>query len=348
MYTLVRKVFFLMDAERAHYLSMNALRFFCSIPPIRSAIRAVFSPDRQSLKREQFGLAFKNPIGLGAGFDKNATYLRELEALGFGFVEIGTVTPLPQEGNEKPRLFRLPEDKALINRMGFNNDGVKVVRKRLEEWKGKQPGIQEKMIIGGNIGKNKVTPNEDAWKDYEMCFNELFDVVDYFVVNVSSPNTPGLRALQDKDALLKILGNLQENNKKRPQPKPILLKIAPDLTDGQLQDIADLATEIELDGIVSSNTTISRENLSGLSMAQVESIGMGGLSGRPLKTASDDILEKITRLTHGKVPVIASGGVFTGKDATDKFNRGAALVQVWTGFIYEGPGIVKKICKALK
>jgi len=345
---LVRKVFFLMDAERAHYLSMNALRFFCSIPPIRSAIRAVFSPNRQSLKREHFGLAFKNPIGLGAGFDKNATYLRELEALGFGFVEIGTVTPLPQEGNEKPRLFRLPEDKALINRMGFNNDGVKVVRKRLEEWKGKQAGIQGKMIIGGNIGKNKVTPNEDAWKDYEICFNELFDVVDYFVVNVSSPNTPGLRALQDKDALLKILGNLQENNKKRPFPKPILLKIAPDLTDGQLQDIADLATEIELDGIVSSNTTISRENLSGLSIAQVETIGMGGLSGRPLKTASDDILEKITRLTHGKVPVIASGGVFTGKDAADKFNRGAALVQVWTGFIYEGPGIVKKICKALK
>jgi len=337
-----------MDAERAHYLSMNALRFFCSIPPIRSAIRAVFSPNRQSLKREHFGLAFKNPIGLGAGFDKNATYLRELEALGFGFVEIGTVTPLPQEGNEKPRLFRLPEDKALINRMGFNNDGVKVVRKRLEEWKGKQAGIQGKMIIGGNIGKNKVTPNEDAWKDYEICFNELFDVVDYFVVNVSSPNTPGLRALQDKDALLKILGNLQENNKKRPFPKPILLKIAPDLTDGQLQDIADLATEIELDGIVSSNTTISRENLSGLSIAQVETIGMGGLSGRPLKTASDDILEKITRLTHGKVPVIASGGVFTGKDAADKFNRGAALVQVWTGFIYEGPGIVKKICKALK
>ena len=337
-----------MDAERAHYLSMNALRFFCSIPPIRSAIRAVFSPNGQSLKREHFGLAFKNPIGLGAGFDKNATYLRELEALGFGFVEIGTVTPLPQEGNEKPRLFRLPEDKALINRMGFNNDGVKVVRKRLEEWKRKQPGIQEKMIIGGNIGKNKVTPNEDAWKDYEICFNELFDVVDYFVVNVSSPNTPGLRALQDKDALLKILGNLQENNKKRSHPKPILLKIAPDLTDGQLQDIADLATEIELDGIVSSNTTISRENLSGLSKAQVETIGMGGLSGRPLKTASDDILEKITRLTHGKVPVIASGGVFTGKDAADKFNRGAALVQVWTGFIYEGPGIVKKICKALK
>lgn len=337
-----------MDAERAHYLSMNALRFFCGIPPIRSAISAVFSPNEQSLKREQFGLTFKNPIGLGAGFDKNATYLRELETLGFGFVEIGTVTPLPQEGNEKPRLFRLPEDKALINRMGFNNDGVKVVRKRLEEWKGKQTDIQGKMIIGGNIGKNKVTPNEDAWKDYEICFNELFDVVDYFVVNVSSPNTPGLRALQDKDSLLKILGTLQQNNKQRPVQKPILLKIAPDLTDGQLQDIASLAEEIQLDGIVSSNTTISRENLSELSKAQVETIGMGGLSGKPLKSASDEILKKIVMLTKGKVPVIASGGIFTASDAQDKFDHGAALVQVWTGFIYEGPGIVKKICKGLK
>ena len=377
MYSLIRKCLFFFDAERAHYLSMNALRFFCGIPPIRRAISAAFSPKGPSLKREQFGLAFKNPIGLGAGFDKNAAYLRELEALGFGFVEIGTVTPLPQEGNEKPRLFRLPEDKALINRMGFNNEGVKVIRKRLEEWKKyttplsarvaglgappeqvyqplvggefrKQARVEGKMIIGGNIGKNKITPNEDAWKDYETCFNELFDVVDYFVVNVSSPNTPGLRALQDKDALLKILGNLQENNKKRPQPKPILLKIAPDLTDGQLQDIADLAAEIQLDGIVSSNTTISRENLSDISKVQSEKIGMGGLSGQPLKTASDDILAKITKLTNGKVPVIASGGVFTGKDAADKFNRGAVLVQVWTGFIYEGPGIVKKICKALK
>jgi dihydroorotate dehydrogenase len=348
MYTLVRKVFFLMDAERAHYLSMNALRFFCGIPPIRSAISAVFSPNEQSLKREQFGLTFKNPIGLGAGFDKNATYLRELETLGFGFVEIGTVTPLPQEGNEKPRLFRLPEDKALINRMGFNNDGVKVIKERLEEWKGKQAGIQGKMIIGGNIGKNKVTPNEDAWKDYEICFNELFDVVDYFVVNVSSPNTPGLRALQDKDSLLKILGTLQQNNKKRPVQKPILLKIAPDLTDGQLQDIASLAEEIQLDGIVSSNTTISRENLSELSKSQVETIGMGGLSGKPLKSASDEILKKIVTLTKGKVPVIASGGIFTASDAQDKFDHGAALVQVWTGFIYEGPGIVTKICKGLK
>jgi len=366
MYTLIRKCLFFFNAERAHYLSMNALRFFCGIPPVRKAICAVFSPKGPSLQRKQFGLTFKNPIGLGAGFDKNAAYLRELEALGFGFVEIGTVTPLPQEGNDKPRLFRLPEDKALINRMGFNNDGVKVIRGRLEMWKEYKKGKgtrdegqgtrdegqgtrdEGKMIIGGNIGKNKVTPNEDAWKDYETCFNELFDVVDYFVVNVSSPNTPGLRALQDKDSLLKILGTLQENNKKRPQQKPILLKIAPDLTDGQLQDIANLAAEIQLDGIVSSNTTISRENLSDISKTQSDKIGMGGLSGQPLKTASDTILEKITRLTNGKVPIIASGGVFTGKDAADKFNRGAVLVQVWTGFIYEGPGIVKKICNALK
>ncbi len=384
MYRLLRNLLFNLEAEQAHYFSMNLLSTACSIGPVRKIIGKCYTPAAPGLGRTAFGLHFKNPVGLGAGFDKNACYLRELEALGFGFVEIGTVTPLPQEGNEKPRLFRLPEDKALINRMGFNNDGVKVIRKRLEEWKknitpllsavrqarthaeglvappeqdyqplvggefGKQTGIQGKMIIGGNIGKNKVTPNEDAWKDYETCFNELFDVVDYFVVNVSSPNTPGLRALQDKDSLLKILGTLQENNKQRPVQKPILLKIAPDLTDGQLQDIADLAAEIQLDGIVSSNTTISREKLSGLSKAQSEAIGMGGLSGQPLKTASDDILEKITRLTAGKVPVIASGGVFTGKDAADKFNRGAVLVQVWTGFIYEGPGIVKKICREIK
>jgi dihydroorotate dehydrogenase len=350
MYSVIRNALFLLDAERAHYLSMNALKLLCSIAPIKWAISKAFSPKGQSLEKQLFGLSFKNPVGLGAGFDKNAAYLRELEALGFGFVEIGTVTPLPQEGNEKPRLFRLPEDKALINRMGFNNDGVKVIRERLEKWgmREKGRGMRGRMIIGGNIGKNKVTPNEDAWKDYEICFNELFDVVDYFVVNVSSPNTPGLRALQDKDSLLKILGTLQQNNKQRPVQKPILLKIAPDLTDGQLQDIAALAEEIQLDGIVSSNTTISREKLSDVSKTLAEKMGMGGLSGKPLKSASDEILKKIITLTNGKVPVIASGGIFTAGDAQDKFNHGAALVQVWTGFIYEGPGIVKKICKGLK
>jgi dihydroorotate dehydrogenase len=302
-----------MEAEQAHYFSMNLLRAACSIRPIRYIISQCFTPNHPDLVRTVFGLPFRNPVGLGAGFDKNASYLRELETLGFGFVEIGTVTPLPQAGNEKPRSFRLPADKALINRMGFNNDGVKVIRERLEEWKNKglgnrdkglgnslpvgRQGIRDKglgrMIIGGNIGKNKNTPNEEAWKDYEICFNELFDVVDYFVVNVSSPNTPGLRALQDKDALLKILGILNQNNHSRPERKPLLLKIAPDLTPEQLKDIAEIADEINLDGIVSSNTTISRERLSSASKVQAEKIGMGGLSGKPLKEASDEVLQEL-------------------------------------------------------
>lgn len=304
----------------------------------------MFTPKDPSLERREFGLTFRNPVGLGAGFDKNAIYLRELEALGFGFVEIGTVTPLPQAGNDKPRLFRLPEDKALINRMGFNNDGVKEIKERLEEWKNKG---RSRMIIGGNIGKNKVTPNEDAWKDYEICFNELFDVVDYFVVNVSSPNTPGLRALQDKDALLKILGVLQENNHSRPHPKPLLLKIAPDLTDEQLHDIAEITSIVKLDGIVSSNTTISRDNLSITSKNSADKIGMGGLSGLPLQDLSNTVLKKLHQLTGNQIPIIGSGGIYTGKDAKEKMNAGASLVQVWTGFIYEGPGIVKNICKTI-
>lgn len=340
---------FLLDAEKAHYLSMNLLKTACSITPLRKLISGLFSKDFPSLKTEQFGLQFKNPVGLGAGFDKNAMYLSELETLGFGFVEIGTVTPLPQEGNDKPRLFRIPSDKALINRMGFNNDGVALIKKRLATWNSlneKKPAGQ-RMIIGGNIGKNKVTPNEEAWKDYEICFNELFDVVDYFVVNVSSPNTPGLRALQDKGSLLKILGTLQENNSKRPSQKPILLKIAPDLSDEQLIDIAAIATEIKLDGIVSSNTTISREQLSAHGKELADNIGMGGLSGSPLKNSSTDILKKIISMTKGNTPVIASGGIFNGEDAKEKIDAGASLVQVWTGFIYTGPSIVKNICTAL-
>ena len=349
MYSLIRNTLFLLDAEKAHYVSMNLLKTSCSISPIRKLISAWFSQDFPSLETALFGLKFKNPVGLGAGFDKNAAYLRELETLGFGFVEIGTVTPLAQEGNEKPRLFRLPADKALINRMGFNNDGVAAIKERLTTWKVKNEGTPsgKRMIIGGNIGKNKVTPNEDAWKDYLLCFNELFDVVDYFAVNVSSPNTPGLRALQDKDSLLKILGTLQEHNAKRATQKPILLKIAPDLTNEQLTDIAEISTIVKLDGIVSSNTTISREQLSLSSKELSEKIGMGGLSGRPLKETSDQILKTIISLTQGKIPVIASGGIFTGEDAKEKMDAGASLVQVWTGFIYEGPAIAKTICRAL-
>jgi len=376
MYSLLRNVLFKMEAEQAHYFSMDLLKTACSIAPIRKIISNIFTPKSLDLVKQVYGLPFRNPVGLGAGFDKNAVYLRELEALGFGFVEIGTVTPLPQAGNEKPRLFRLPNDKALINRMGFNNDGVKVIKERLEEWKknttplstrsagfGAPPesggefehrqkgtGISNRgrMIIGGNIGKNKNTPNEEAWKDYEICFNELFDAVDYFVVNVSSPNTPGLRALQDKDALLKILGVLQENNQTRPQPKPLLLKIAPDLTEEQLQDIAEIAKTVKLDGIVSSNTTISRENLSLSSKEKAVEIGMGGLSGAPLRDLSNDVLKKLHTLTNNEFPIIGSGGIYNGDDAKAKMNAGASLIQVWTGFIYEGPAIVKNICKAIR
>jgi dihydroorotate dehydrogenase len=328
---------------------MNMLKRICSVNVLRRIISLIFSPSDPSLQKKLFGLHFKNPIGLGAGFDKNAAYLRELETLGFGFVEIGTVTPLPQEGNEKPRLFRLPEDRALINRMGFNNEGVKAVKSRLERWKTNNESIPDgkRMIIGGNIGKNKKTPNEEAWKDYEICFTELFDVVDYFVVNVSSPNTPGLRALQDKDALTNILQRLQKLNNQQPTRKPLLLKIAPDLTIEQIQDIADISTLVQLDGIVSSNTTISRENLSTPSKISSSKIGMGGLSGKPLKKASDEVLKQLVNMTNGKIPIIASGGIFTANDANDKFEMGASLIQVWTGFIYEGPRIVKNISKKL-
>lgn len=298
-------------------------------------------------------LQFSNPVGLAAGFDKNAKYLRELEALGFGFVEIGTVTPKAQAGNDKPRLFRLPKDKAIINRMGFNNDGVEAVRKRLVKWKSKignlpagRQGRKSEIVIGGNIGKNKTTPNEQAWKDYEICFNELYEYVDYFVVNVSSPNTPGLRELQEKESLRKILTHLQTLRSQKTNYKPILLKIAPDLTNEQLDDVVDLAKEIKLDGLVTTNTTISREGLA-TSNSVLATIGAGGLSGLPLKKRSTEVVQYIHQKTNGAIPVIASGGIFTAEDAKEKLDAGASLIQVWTGFIYEGPTIAKNICKGL-
>jgi dihydroorotate dehydrogenase len=260
-------------------------------------------------------------------------------------VEIGTVTPLSQKGNDKPRLFRLPTDKALINRMGFNNDGVKVIAERLSKWKSDVGRQTSDFIIGGNIGKNKVTPNEDAWKDYEICFKELHPYVDYFVVNVSSPNTPGLRELQEKESLRKILRHLQMINNGKAVAKPILLKIAPDLSKEQLNDVIDLALEIQLDGLVATNTTIDREGLE--QNFKIGTRETGGLSGKPLQKRSTEIVRYIFEKTNGEIPIIASGGIFTGHDAQEKFNEGASLVQVWTGFIYEGPGIVKKICKSL-
>lgn len=344
MYKLVRSFLFLFPTESIHYFSMNLLRFACKIGFIKKIISNSFSFNNVSLQKKLLGLTFKNPVGLGAGFDKNALYLNELETLGFGFVEIGTVTPLPQNGNEKPRLFRLPKDQALINRMGFNNDGVEVVAQRLSDWKLRTEN--SKLIVGGNIGKNKITPNENAWKDYEICFSGLFDCVDYFVVNVSSPNTPGLRELQEKDSLRKILSHLQTINHSKTKPKPLLLKIAPDLTTEQLDDIIELAIEVKLDGLVATNTTISREKLQ-TTNHELQTIGAGGLSGKPLKERSTEVLRYLTDRLQNKIPVIASGGIFSGDDAKEKFEAGASLIQVWTGFIYEGPSIIKNICKKL-
>jgi len=353
MYKLLRNILFLFPAEGVHYFSMNVLKLACKISIIKKLIASLVTIHNPRYKKELFGLYFKNIIGVGAGFDKNALYLNELETLGFGFVEIGTVTPLPQPGNDKPRLFRLLKDKALINRMGFNNDGVKIIAERLRKWRGnrelggrnQESGVGHRLIVGGNIGKNKITTNEDAWKDYEICFRELFDCVDYFVVNVSSPNTAGLRDLQEKDALRKILSNLQSINRQEKRQKPLLLKIAPDLTIEQIDDVISVAQEIKLDGLVATNTTISREQLSPES--EVRRRPSGGLSGAPLKEKSTAVIKYIHEKTNGMIPIIASGGIFNADDAREKLNAGGSLVQVWTGFIYEGPAIAKKILAGL-
>ena len=324
---------------------MNRLKNLCSLPGGRAVISGICAYQNGSLKTSAFGIDFRNPVGLGAGFDKNALYLRELEALGFGSVEIGTVTPKGQPGNPQPRLFRLPEDQALINRMGFNNDGSQVIRARLENWRTRQD-LQNGFIIGGNIGKNKVTENQDAYRDYVQCFKDLYEVVDYFTVNVSSPNTPGLRALQDKDSLSKIFSEIQQVNQGKPSPKPVLLKIAPDLNQHQLEDILELAKAIGLSGIVATNTTIQRTGLC-TPENEVEAIGAGGLSGRPVQKRATAVMDFLVQNLPGSIPVIASGGIFSPEDARARLSRGAKLVQVWTGFIYEGPAIAGKICKAL-
>ncbi len=344
MYPLLRQLLFSFPPESVHHFSMNLLRDVNRFGLTRSLLKRSFSINHGSLQKNVFGLKFPNPVGLGAGFDKNAVYLNELAVLGFGFVEIGTVTPLPQPGNDHPRLFRLPKDKALINRMGFNNNGAKAIRGRLETWR--TGSHNTPLIVGGNIGKNKITPNELAWKDYETCFRELFEVVDYFVVNVSSPNTPGLRELQDKDALRKILSNLQDQNAGKTARKPLLLKIAPDLTKEQLDDIITLSYEVKLDGLVATNTTIGREGLT-TPKEVVSEMGSGGLSGKPLRGRSTEVVQYVSAQTSGSLPLIASGGIFTGADAMEKMDAGAALVQVWTGFVYEGPAIAKKICRHL-
>ncbi len=336
---LLRPILFLFSPEKAHKVTVGLFKFLCAIPGVKYLFRGVYVYQNKALERKLFGLTFPNPVGLAAGFDKNAEVIDEFSHLGFGFLEIGTVTPKAQPGNPQPRLFRLKSDNGLINRMGFNNEGMEAALLRLKKRK-------SKIIIGGNIGKNKVTPNEQATNDYLLSFNKLHNYVDYFVVNVSSPNTPNLRELQEKEPLKKLLMTLKKANSEKEIQRPILLKIAPDLTESQLDDIIEIIQETELDGIIASNTTISREGLK-TPATTIENIGAGGLSGKPVKARSTEVIQYISTNSNGKIPIIGVGGIHSPKDAIEKLAAGASLVQLYTGFIYEGPGLIKKINKQL-
>ena len=339
MYKIVLKpLFFLFSPEKAHKLAMQLFRIGLKMPLIGVFIKKRFQVVGVELEKTILGLTFKNPVGLAAGFDKDGKYLDILPALGFGFLEIGTVTPKPQDGNPQPRLFRLPKDKALINRMGFNNEGVDALVSRLKKYDRKD------IIIGGNIGKNKVTPNEEAQSDYRYCFEQLFPWVDYFVVNVSSPNTPGLRSLQEKEPLTNLLNALQDLNKSKEVPKPILLKIAPDLTNEQLDDILDIVQHTRIEGIIATNTTISREELK----ESITEIGAGGLSGAPLRQRATEIIRYLRKNGHENLVLIGVGGIASANDAMEKMEAGADLIQVFSALIYEGPALVKNINKKIK
>lgn len=333
----LRPLFFLLPPEKAHYFVNDLFNVFLKIPGIRSLTKTLFQVEHPKLERELFGLKFPNPVGLAAGFDKQASFYKDFSSLGFGFIEVGTITPKPQDGNPKPRMFRLPKDQGLINRMGFNNGGLEMARKNLE-------GRDRSFIIGGNIGKNKVTPNENAVDDYLLCFRGLHDLVDYFVVNVSSPNTPGLRELQDKEPLLKILNALKAENEKIPVSRPILLKIAPDLTNSQLDDIIEIVAESKIDGVIATNTTINREGLKSDKELLAEA---GGLSGKPVRERSTEVIKYLHDKSNGAFPIIGVGGIHSAQDAIEKLDAGASLVQVYTGFIYEGPNLIKSINKAI-
>jgi len=332
---LIRPILFFFPPEISHHIVVALLK----IPGVSFLIGLLYKYESEKLERTVFGLKFPNPVGLAAGFDKDATFFDEIASCGFGFIEVGTITPKAQPGNDKPRLFRLKEDEALINRMGFNNEGVEAMVEKLKRRK------NFKVIIGGNIGKNKTTLNENAIADYEYCFEKLFDHVDYFVVNVSSPNTPNLRALQEKEPLKKILNRLMEVNSSRGK-KPLLLKIAPDLTNEQLDDIIEIVRETKIDGVVATNTTISRNGLK-TQESIIKEIGNGGLSGKPLTKRSTEVIKYLSEKSNKSFPIIASGGIHSAEDAIEKLNAGASLVQVYTGFIYEGPAIVRKICKGI-
>lgn len=332
--SLIRPLLFKLDPERAHHFTFNYLKCIHRLPGVPALIRAIYQVEHPTLHREVFGLHFKNPVGLAAGLDKDAKLYKELSNMGFGFIEIGTITPKPQSGNPPKRLFRLIEDQAIINRMGFNNEGVAAAVERLKK--------NTNVLIGGNIGKNKITPNEQVVDDYMACFEALFNYVDYFVVNVSSPNTPNLRTLQEKEPLKALLTTLQTANNHKAKQKPILLKIAPDLTDDQLLDIIEIVQQTHIAGVIATNTTIAREHL--ISANRQET---GGLSGKPLKQRSTEVIRFLHEKSGGTFPIIGVGGIFSEEDALEKLAAGASLIQLYTGFIYEGAGLIKRINKAL-
>jgi dihydroorotate dehydrogenase len=335
--SIIKPLFFSWNPEDAHYKAMDLWSFAAKIPGVSAVLKRKAAKYNQPITVA--GITFPNRVGLAAGFDKNGKWIDELGLLGFGHIEVGTITPKAQPGNDKPRLFRLPQDEALINRMGFNNDGVEELAKRLKERK-------SNVVVGGNIGKNKWTENEDAFKDYLICFEALHDCVDYFVVNVSSPNTPNLRALQEKGPLLQILSSLQNHALQQNHPKPIFLKIAPDLTNESLADVIDVVTQSNVAGIIACNTTIDRSHLS-TSKEDVEKIGAGGVSGKPAQERALEVIA-IIRKSNPQLAIIGVGGIFNGEDAKRAIKAGADLVQVYTGFIYEGPSIAFSISESLK
>ncbi len=339
MYRILRSILFLFDPEKVHYFTTSLLKFTLFIPGGKWLFKKQYFIEDKLLERNIGGLTFKNPVGLAAGFDKNASMFNDMYYCGFGFIEIGTITPKGQPGNDKPRLFRLKPDEAIINRMGFNNDGVDEAIRNLKN-------RQVDLIIGGNIGKNKVTPNDQADEDYRICFEALFPYVDYFVVNVSSPNTPNLRDLQEKEPLKKLLSLLMSKNKEYDNPKPIFLKIAPDLSDTQLDEIIEIVQETKIQGVIATNTTIQRDGLK-TSKQELEKIGAGGLSGRPLGSRSTEVIKYLADKSNKSFNIIGVGGIHSEKDALEKLAAGADLIQLYTGFIYEGPAIVKRINKAI-
>jgi len=336
---LVRPIFFLFDPEKVHYFTFSLIRNLCKIPFVSSIFRGLYQVNDKKLERNLFGLTFKNPVGLAAGFDKNAVLYNELANFGFGFVEIGTVTPKGQAGNPKKRLFRLKDDNGIINRMGFNNDGMEAAIANLKKNKGK-------IIIGGNIGKNTATQPESYTKDYLEVFKALHAYVDYFVLNVSCPNVGSHAKLNDKDYLVELITACQNLNNQQEKQKPILLKIAPDLNDQQLDEIIELVAETKIDGVIASNTSTSRDNLKA-SKERLQEIGNGGVSGKPIKNQSTKVIKYLADNSNKSFPIIGVGGIHSAEDALEKINAGADLVQIYTGFIYEGPSLIKKINKAI-